>query len=67
MNSVINSANTQEAYSICNLIILEINTQFFLSFSTKSIKAEKHFTVRRPIFSFFVFKLNLVEAFEYSI
>lgn len=37
MNSVINYANTQEAYSICNLVILEINAQAFLSFSTRSI------------------------------
>lgn len=46
MNSVINSANTQEAYSICNLIIMEVDTQLFLSFSMKSSKAAKQFTLQ---------------------
>lgn len=54
MNSDTNSANTQEAYSICNLIILEINTQFFLSFSTKSTNADKQFTPHKNMDVFIV-------------
>lgn len=60
MNSVINSTNTHEAHSICNLIISEINTQFFLSFSTKSIKPKRQFTLQWEDWFFSLFVFNLI-------